>query len=375
MSGIERFLPEKRMKPLSRLCLLAAGAAMISSVGCAVAETTSTTSVTSAAKPASLVVDSAVGKAAPDFTLQGSDDKSYTLSQLRGQWVVLAFYPADMTAGCTMQARSLTRSLPEFKKRNAQVFGISVQDVNSKKKFCEQEGIKHPLLADVNKSVARSYGVLNGDVANRVTYLVAPGGIVAAVEKSVDVGNHGTQVLQMIDAAQKNAKVEIDQPVAPFSLPNYDGKTVSVGDWSTHKATAILFIATQCPISNAYNERMAEIAKTYGAKGVRFVGVNSNKQENVTEIAGHAKQHGFSFPVLKDEGNKIADRFEAQVTPEVYVVDNKGVLRYHGYIDDSRNPNNVKSRDLQNALDALLANKPVPVKETSAFGCSIKRVG
>jgi peroxiredoxin len=380
------------MTLLSRFCFVAAGAAVFMPLGCAVAETpvASSTISTTAASPINLMVNNAVGKTAPDWTLAASDDKSYSLSKLRGQWVVLAFYPADMTAGCTLEARSLTRAIPEFQKRRAQVFGISVQDVNSKKKFCEQEGIKHPLLADVDKTVARSYGVLNnGGVANRVTYLIAPDGKVAAVEESVDVAEHGKQVLAMLDKARSSAKplqsaplpqaapakVKISKAVAPFSLPNYNGKTVSVGNWSTHKATVIMFVATQCPVSNAYNTRMANISKTYAARGVRFVGVNSNKQEAVAQIARHAKQHGFAFPVLKDVRNKIADRFDAQVTPEVFVVDSKGVLRYHGRIDDSRNAKNVKSRDLQAALNAILANKPMATKETAAFGCGIKRVG
>ena len=72
-----------------------------------------------------------------------------------------------------------------------------------------------------------------------------------------------------------------------------------------------MFIATQCPVSNAYNERMAAISREYGAKGVAFVGINSNRQESVEEIAGHASQHGFGFPVLKDVGNVQADHFGA----------------------------------------------------------------
>jgi hypothetical protein len=135
-----------------------------------------------------------------------------------------------------------------------------------------------------------------------------------------------------------------------------------------------MFIATQCPVSNAYNERMAALSREYGAKGVAFVGINSNRQESVEEIAGHAAQHGFAFPVLKDVGNVQADHFGAQVTPEIYVYDPGWVLRYHGRIDDDRSGANVKSQDLRQALDAVLGGQPVPVAETKAFGCTIKRV-
>ena len=89
----------------------------------------------------------------------------------------------------------------------------------------------------------------------------------------------------------------------------------------------------------------------------------------------HAKKHGFTFPVLKDDGNRVADLYGAQKTPEVFVVDPKGNLLYHGRIDERQDdPKSVKSPDLRNALEAILAGKPVPAAETKAFGCSIKRV-
>lgn len=168
--------------------------------------------------------------------------------------------------------------------------------------------------------------------------------------------------------------VAIGEKLQPFKLNDVNGKTVDLAGLQGKKAVVLMFIATQCPVSNAYNERMAALSREYGAKGVAFVGINSNRQESVEEIAGHAAQHGFSFPVLKDVGNVQADHFGAQVTPEIYVYDPGWVLRYHGRIDDDRSGTNVKSQDLRHALDAVLAGKAVPVAETKAFGCTIKRV-
>lgn len=168
--------------------------------------------------------------------------------------------------------------------------------------------------------------------------------------------------------------VAIGEKLQPFKLNDATGKTVDLAGFQGKKAVVLMFIATQCPVSNAYNDRMASLAREYGAKGVAFVGINSNRQESVEEIAGHAAQHGFGFPVLKDVGNVQADRFGAQVTPEIYVYDPGWVLRYHGRIDDDRSGANVKSQDLRHALDAVLAGQPVPVAETKAFGCTIKRV-
>jgi peroxiredoxin len=170
------------------------------------------------------------------------------------------------------------------------------------------------------------------------------------------------------------APVAIGDKLSPFSLKSYDGKTVDLASYSGKKAVALLFVATRCPVSNAYNERMEAIAKEYSAKGVAFVAINANKEESPAEIAEHAKVHGFSFPILKDAGNVEADAFGAQVTPEAYVYDASWVLRYHGRIDDNMNVEHAKSPDLRNALDAVLAGKDAPVKETKAFGCSIKRV-
>jgi peroxiredoxin len=321
------------------------------------------------------------GRPAPDFTLPDQDGKRHRLSAYRGKTVVLAFYPADMTPGCTMEMRSLNASLPQFKEMGVQVFGISVQDVRSKREFCDREGLQFPLLADVGGKVARQYGVLApAGIAQRVTFIINAKGQIASVITNVNVAAHGEQVLGMLKEqptaqAAVSWKAQLGQPVPDFQLPRADnGKMESVYGDRTQKATVVMFIATRCPISNDYNERMRTIAQEYTAKGVRFVAINSNVIEPTPEVAEHAKQNGFPFPVLKDEGNKIADRFNAQFTPEIFVMDANGVLRYHGRIDDSQNPANITSHDLRDTLDALLAGKNPPRAETKAFGCTIKRV-
>ena len=160
-----------------------------------------------------------------------------------------------------------------------------------------------------------------------------------------------------------------------FELKSVEGKPFSLADAEKSNAYVVLmFIATQCPYSNGYNERMRDMAAAYAKKGVLFVGINSNNTESVEETAAHAKQHGFGFPVLKDPGNKVADLYDARRTPEVYVVGKDGKLLYHGRIDDNSNDaSKVSSPDLKNALDALLAGQPVAKAETKAFGCTIKR--
>lgn len=173
------------------------------------------------------------------------------------------------------------------------------------------------------------------------------------------------------------AELAIGATAPDFTLPSAsDGKPVSLKELlSKEKGVAILFIATKCPVSNAYNERMAALAKEYAAKGIAFVGINSNKSEPAAETAEHAKKHGFSFFVVKDDGNKVADAYGAQKTPEVFLLDASGKLLYHGRIDENQDDaNGVRSPDFRNALDAFLAGKPVPVAQTKAFGCTIKRI-
>jgi peroxiredoxin len=171
--------------------------------------------------------------------------------------------------------------------------------------------------------------------------------------------------------------LKIGEAVPSFTLKNYDGKEFSLDKVlkeKENKFAVVMFISTECPVSNAYNERMANLNDTYSKKGITFLGINANKEESTADIAKHSEEHKFKFPVLKDFGNKIADVYGALVTPEVYVVNKEGKLLYHGRIDDKRKVEEVTSKDLENALEALLAGKEISVQETTAKGCTIKRI-
>jgi peroxiredoxin len=175
-------------------------------------------------------------------------------------------------------------------------------------------------------------------------------------------------VATMTTVAQEPTKAE------NFTLEDVNGKKHSLTDYKDAKAIVLMFIATQCPVSNDYNERMASLEKDYRGKGIVFLGINSNKQESVEEIREHAAKHSFGFPVLKDHKNVIADKFQASVTPEVYVLNGTFDIIYHGRIDDDRRVAKVTVKDVRAALDEVLAGKPVTNARTKAFGCTIKRV-
>ena len=182
-------------------------------------------------------------------------------------------------------------------------------------------------------------------------------------------------------AVAVNARAEGEVPAAPaigatiedFSLPDVNGKDTSLKSLAGKKGTVLLFIAVQCPVSNAYNERMEKLAQDYNAKGIAVIGINSNVKEDADAVKAHASANKLSFPILKDPSNKIADKLGAGVTPEAYFLDASNKLIYHGRIDNSRNGDNIEATDLRNAIDASLAGKPVEKSEAKAFGCSIKR--
>lgn len=169
------------------------------------------------------------------------------------------------------------------------------------------------------------------------------------------------------------AEIQVGGKVADFQLRDVSGQSV---DYASLRGatTVVTFVATQCPVSNDYNERMNAVYRDYTSKGVKFVFINSNSTEPADQVAEHSKKVGFAFPVYKDERNVVADRFGAQVTPESFVFGEDGTLLYHGSIDDSRNASRIQFQGLRAALDSVLAGKAVARSETKAFGCTIKRV-
>jgi peroxiredoxin len=170
------------------------------------------------------------------------------------------------------------------------------------------------------------------------------------------------------------AGVEIDKAAPLFSLKDVNGKEVKLAAFKGKKAVVVMFIATRCPFSNGYNERMQKLWADYKDKGVTVLAINSNVIEPVPEMIEHAKTNGFTFPILKDEGNVIADQYAAEFTPETFVLDANLVVRYHGRIDNSHKVAEATTHELRDAIDAVMSGKDVPKKEAKAFGCTIKRV-
>jgi len=165
----------------------------------------------------------------------------------------------------------------------------------------------------------------------------------------------------------------IGATIDEFSLPDVNGQEHTLKTLKGKNGTVLIFIAVQCPVSNAYNDRMEKLAQDYKDKGIAVIGINANSTEDAAAVKAHATEKHLTFTILKDAGNKIADRLGAARTPEAYFLDANNKLLYHGRIDNSQNPDAIESNDLRQALDSALAGKPVEKPEAKAFGCSIKR--
>jgi peroxiredoxin Q/BCP len=147
------------------------------------------------------------GSAAPDFTLPSQESSFVSLKDYRGSWVVLYFYPKDQTPGCTREAHNFQVDQSKYAARHAVVLGVSVDSVDSHKKFCAKEGLNFKLLADSDGAVSKSYGSLTNlgvaKFAKRNTFLVDPAGKIARAYLSVDPGRHSEEVLKGLDEMQR----------------------------------------------------------------------------------------------------------------------------------------------------------------------------
>jgi peroxiredoxin len=168
-----------------------------------------------------------------------------------------------------------------------------------------------------------------------------------------------------------------DQAV-PFSLPGVDDQQHALADYADKEAVAVIFSCNHCPYVRAWEDRMVQIQADYADKGVQLIAINSNDArkypaDSFPNMKERAREKGFNFPYLHDERQEIAHAYGAERTPEVFLFDKSGVLRYHGAIDDNYdNPNAVRSHYLRDALDAVLAGQAPPTAQTPPVGCTIK---
>jgi peroxiredoxin len=171
---------------------------------------------------------------------------------------------------------------------------------------------------------------------------------------------------------------EVGDTATDFKLKNIDGKMVSLADYKSAKGFIIVFDCNTCPYSKAYSGRIIALNKKYASLGFPVVAINPNDQsiadgDSFEEMVKVAKKKGYDFPYLVDESQSVAKNFGATNTPHVFVLTKELKLVYKGTIDDNaRNEGAVTKRYAEDAVDALLSGKPVPVTKTKAIGCGIK---
>ena len=162
-----------------------------------------------------------------------------------------------------------------------------------------------------------------------------------------------------------------------FDLPGVDGRRYSLASFAGRPVLVVVFSCNHCPYVVAYEDRMVSIQGDYASRGVQFVAINSNDdraypEDSFSNMVKRSKEKGFNFPYLRDESQKVVGAYGGVCTPHVFAFDKGRRLRYRGRIDDSKEPSQVTTHDLRNALDDLVAGREVRVPDTRPFGCSIK---
>jgi len=163
----------------------------------------------------------------------------------------------------------------------------------------------------------------------------------------------------------------LNAQVTNFTFQDLQGRLTSYKAHSG-QVTVVMFISTRCPLSNAFNHRRNAIYNDFRNR-VQFIVIDPNANETFDEVKAYSRDVGFDFPLYKDVDNTVADQFNVWTTTDTFVIDSSGVLRYHGYIEDSPNPERSKKQGLRLAIEAVLDGKIVEMPEGKTRGCAIRR--
>jgi peroxiredoxin len=169
----------------------------------------------------------------------------------------------------------------------------------------------------------------------------------------------------------------IGAKVPEFSAKDVNDRTHTLSDFRSKKAIVVVFVGTECPISNLYILTLTEMHQKYAPKGVQILAINSNDHDSYAEVVAHAKERTLPYPVLKDTGHTAADALGARRTPEAFVLDSEFVIRYNGRIDDqygySYRRASPSKTELRDAVEDILAGRPVATPRSEVQGCVIGR--
>ena len=174
---------------------------------------------------------------------------------------------------------------------------------------------------------------------------------------------------------------EVGDEATDFKLKNIDGKMVSLSDFKSAKGFIVVFTCNHCPYAKKYEDRIIALDKKYKSQGYPVIAINPNDpsvqpEDGYAQMVERAKQKGFTFPYLVDEGQKIFPQYGATKTPHVFLLQKEGgknIVKYIGAIDNNyENPNDVSEYYVQDAVNALLKKEPIKMTKTVAIGCTVK---
>ncbi|KMQ64170.1 redoxin [Chryseobacterium sp. BLS98] len=205
--------------------------------------------------------------------------------------------------------------------------------------------------------------------------------IAGLVLLSFTTPGHGKNNVAPIHSSTPVKGYEVGDEAADFKLKNIDGKMVSLSEFKTAKGFIVVFTCNHCPYAKKYEDRIVELDKKFKDQGYPVIAVNPNDpnvqpEDGYQQMIERAKQKGFTFPYLVDEGQKIYPLYGATKTPHVFVLqkeNGKNIVKYIGAIDNNYdNPNDVSEYYVQDAVNALIKGEPVKMTKTVAIGCTIK---
>lgn len=182
-------------------------------------------------------------------------------------------------------------------------------------------------------------------------------------------------LVTLIAAKPLKQGYEVGDIASDFKLKNVDGRTVSLADYKNAKGFIVIFDCNTCPYSKAYNQRIIELNEKYSSKGFPVITINPNNDSGdfFEDMVRVAKKKNYKFPYLIDEKQKVARTFGATNTPHVFVLTKELKVAYIAAIDDSpRDAESAIKHYVEDAVNALLTNAPVPVTKSKAIGCGIK---
>lgn len=315
-------------------------------------------------------------RAAPEFTLRDQNDRTHRLEAYRGRVVLLTVAPLDHPNSLPT-LRALRDAGTRLDDLGIKTFALTGAPKDTLRKLYSEEELGFPLLQDPGGAVMSAYrdaGFGRG-AGGPTTYLIGPEGRVVDEVAAKDPGHHVRLLLSAarccMGKMQWTGGIADGRVIPDTKVQRVDRTASDTLRSGKPSATVVLVLSTECPCSQSYEGRIQAMAREYHTRGVRFVGLFPNTEESAAEIRRYGQTRRFDFPLVRDPGGRLAAELGAKVTPEAFLLDRDGRLRYQGRIDDSRDPARVSRHELREALDEVVAGRLPTHASGPLIGCAL----